>query len=154
MRNIIMPGLMAIALSGASTIAIAQTTAPAASETAPVETNKMDRGDGAKSEMKGTATSSESVTTRTVPLTITAADAEKWVGKRVYSSDGSDIGEISAYHAASDGKVQYFHTDIGGFLGIGETSVQVTPAQFDMRDEKLYLSMTKDEALKLPRVTN
>jgi len=145
MRKFIIPSLMAVALTGVSTIAMAQTTTQTE---APA--TKMDGA--AKSE--GMKKSTESAASGTVGvLVIKVADAESWVGKRVYSSTGSDIGEISAYHAGSDGVVEYFHTDIGGFLGLGETSVQVKPSQFDMRDEKLYLNMTKDEALKLPRIT-
>ena len=79
------------------------------------------------------------------------ADAENWVGKRVYAADGSDIGEVSAFKAGASGNVEYFRTDIGGFLGIGETHVQIKPEQFTMRDDKLYLNMTKKEAMTLPR---
>lgn len=85
-------------------------------------------------------------------LVITAVEADKWVGKRIYDRNGSDIGEIAQFKTGADGNVEYFHSDIGGFLGIGETSVQVKPSQFRMDGDRVLLNLTKDEAMKLPRV--
>lgn len=86
------------------------------------------------------------------PMVITSSQAKEWVGKRIHSRDENDIGEIADFRAGSDGNVEYFHSDIGGFLGLGETSVKIKPSHFEMREGKLYLNMTKDEALQLPRI--
>ena len=168
MRKLIKPSLIALALSGVSTIALAQattgteTTAPAAkspteqsdSMKTPTETNDAMRNQSttgsSATNSSATSPSSSASATSNVQM-IPVADAEKWVGKRVYSADGSDIGEVAAFKDDGSGNVDYFRTDIGGFLGIGETHVQVKPAQFSMRDDKLYLNMTKKEAMELPR---
>lgn len=212
MKKFLIPGLMAAALTGASTAAIAQsTTTTTPDQTQPSQTETMkDSTSGMSGSSTGTsgsstgtsgsssgtvtttnkpdssgmttttttttgesgsttnepaasgtqATDSEapaSGTTASAPDTgstkvLTQADGQQWVGKRVHSVDGADIGEVAAMKAGPNGNVQYFHTDIGGFLGIGVTSVQVTPDQLEMRDDKLYLSMTKEEAKKLPSV--
>jgi hypothetical protein len=137
MRKLIIPGVLALALTGASTIAMAQT---------QTDANKSEQTQSQKMKKK------ETTALGTEKLVVTAAQAEEWVGKRVYSDNDEDIGEIAAFKAGDDGNVQYFHTDIGGFLGIGETSVQVKPDQFAMRGDKLYLNISKEEAMKLPRV--
>ena len=149
MRKFLVPGLMAVALTGVSTIALAQstTTTPPAENTPPVT----EQAPAMKSEkpLDQTMQGDRNAATNKV---LTEAAAKEWLGKQIYSSDNSDIGEISGFHLSADGNVDYFKADIGGFLGIGETQVQVTPAEFEMRDQKLYLSMTKEDALKLPRV--
>ena len=135
MRKMIIPALMALALTGASTVALAQQQTQSAPQ---ADTNSQ----GIK----------QSETNMLGQKKVTAAQGEEWVGKRVYSQNGDDIGEIAAFKAGDDGNVRYFHTDIGGFLGIGETSVEVKPDQFEMRDGKVYLNMSKKEAMQLPRV--
>ena len=157
MRKLIKPSLIAIALSGVSTIALAQattgtdTTTPAAkSPTEQSESMKTPSTTGSSATDSSAASPSSSASATSTIKTIPVADAEKWVGKRVYSADGSDIGEVAAFKDDGSGNVDYFRTDLGGFLGIGETHVQVKPAQFSMRDDKLYLNMTKKEAMELP----
>lgn len=165
MSKFIISGVMAAALCGASTIALAQTTAsepkeqPATNEQVSKPDTQAQAAEStktptveAKDENKAAATAAPAESTKTA-MTMTVEEGKKWIGKRVYSRDGSDIGEIAELKASPDGLVEYFHTDIGGFLGLGETSVQVKPEQFELRDEKLYLGMTQEEAKNLPLVT-
>jgi hypothetical protein len=107
---------------------------------------------------QSTSTPAAPGTTATAPtstpsaLTVSQADGKAWVGKRVHNAEGDDMGEISGIMVGSDGNVEYFKTDIGGFLGIGETHVRVKPGQFKMRDDKLFLDMTEEQAKALPKV--
>lgn len=159
MKNHILSSVMAAAMASVSTIAIAQSTTQSGEQPATAERLKQPVGETKKPvdavQMKtNDKVGSTTAATRAQPGTLVVSEAEgkKWVGKRVYSSTGSDIGEIAEVKLGTDGNVSYFHTDIGGFLGIGETSVQVRPDQFENRDDKLYLNMTQEEAKKLPRV--
>lgn len=42
--------------------------------------------------------------------------------------------------------------DIGGFLGMGETRVRLTPAQFKLQEDRVTLSVTAEQAKTLPTV--
>jgi hypothetical protein len=42
--------------------------------------------------------------------------------------------------------------DIGGFLGLGETRVRLTPAQFKLQGDRAVLDLTAAQAKDLPKV--
>ena len=160
MRTLVKTSLIAIALSSVSTIALAQATTGTATENptlkSPAEqTEGMRSPSGAATEQTmtpNTGTSgSASASIGADNNVVLATDAEKWVGKRIHASDGSDIGELAAFKAHASGNVEYFRADIGGFLGMGETNVQITPAQLQMREDKVYIDMTAEQAKALPR---
>lgn len=73
-------------------------------------------------------------------------------GWPVYSSDGAKLGEVTVVKQGADGIVEAIHTDIGGFLGIGAKTVEISADQFSKGDNRLDLSMTADEANELPEV--
>jgi hypothetical protein len=83
---------------------------------------------------------------------LTEEQAKALIDATVLSSDDENLGEVAAIQRASDGKVTELHADIGGFLGIGETRVRVTPSQFTVVDGKVKLSMTADQAKALPKI--
>ena len=85
-------------------------------------------------------------------VTLTAKQAESWVGKPVYSSDGKNIGEVAAFARSTDDKVSEMHADIGGFLGIGETRVKLMPGQFALSGDRVTVDMTSEKVKDLPRV--
>jgi hypothetical protein len=85
-------------------------------------------------------------------ITLNAAQAKSWVNKPVYSSDDKNIGEVAAFARGSDDKVSEMHADIGGFLGLGETRVKLTPAQFKLAGDRVTIEMTAAQAKDLPRV--
>ena len=53
-------------------------------------------------------------------LSLTSQEAQAWIGKPVYSSDGTKLGEVATFQRASDNKVTGMFADIGGYLGLGE----------------------------------
>ncbi|KUO56010.1 MAG: hypothetical protein APF80_12270 [Alphaproteobacteria bacterium BRH_c36] len=87
-------------------------------------------------------------------IKLTADEAKGWVGKPVYSSDDKNLGEVAAFARSSDNTVTEMHIDIGGFLGIGETRVKLTPAQFKLQKDRVVLDVNADAAKNLPKVKN
>jgi hypothetical protein len=83
---------------------------------------------------------------------LTADQALTWIGKPVYSSDNTKIGEVAAFARGTDNTVNELHADIGGFLGMGETRIRVMPAQFKLQDDRVVLNQTAAQAKLLPTV--
>jgi hypothetical protein len=46
------------------------------------------------------------------------------------------------------------HADVGGLLGLGEIRVSLKPAQFNIKDDRVVLTMTEEQARALPKVQN
>ena len=67
-------------------------------------------------------------------------EAEGWVGKPVYSSDGQKLGEVAAIQRAADNNVTGMYADIGGFMGMGEHRIKLRPRQINLKRTALFLS--------------
>jgi hypothetical protein len=87
-------------------------------------------------------------------VTLTEEQAKSWIDKPVFSIDGKELGEVAGFQRAADNTVLEMHADIGGLLGIGETRVSVTPAQFKLQNDRVVLSLTEEQAKALPKVKN
>ena len=85
-------------------------------------------------------------------ITLTEEQAKSWIDKRVFSSDGKELGEVAAFKRAADNTVLEMHADIGGLLGMGETRVSVTPVQFKLQNDRVVLTLTEQQAKALPKV--
>jgi hypothetical protein len=88
----------------------------------------------------------------TTALMLTADEAKAWIGKAVYSSDNTKIGEVAAFARGTDNTVNEMHADIGGFMGMGETRIKLMPAQFKLQDDRVMLNQTAAQAKLLPTV--
>jgi hypothetical protein len=122
--------LSAAALLAGTSVALAQTTTPpAAAPDKPAATAPV-----------------------AAKLTLTEDQAESWIDKPVYSNDGKELGEIVAFRRGTDNTVQEMHADIGGFLGMGETRVKLTPEQFKLQGDRAVINMTQEQAKNLPKV--
>ena len=86
-------------------------------------------------------------------MKLTDEQARAWLNKPVYSSDGKSLGHVAAFVRDGSGKITELHADIGGFLGLGQTRVQLTPAQFSLGADRVNISMTADQAKALPKLT-
>lgn len=126
--------LLAAAAALFATAAIAQTPAPVTTPTTP--TTPM-------------ATPAPATVT---DLILNDTQAKSWIDKVVYSSDGQNLGEVAAFARDASGKVQEIHLDIGGFLGMGETRVRVTPAQVRFDTDRVVLNMSAEAAKSLPQI--
>lgn len=98
------------------------------------------------------APSSTTVEKNVAGLMMTEEQARVWIDRPVYSSDGNNIGTVTAITRGTDNTVTEMHADIGGFLGIGKTRVRLAPAQFTLRDDRVVLSVTAEQAKTLPTV--
>lgn len=85
-------------------------------------------------------------------LSLTEQEAKAWVDKAVYSSEGTKLGEVAAIARDPSGKVTELHADIGGFLGMGETRIRLTPAQFKLGKDRVDLTVTADQAKTMPKI--
>lgn len=132
MRYTIVHSLAAVGLLLGAGLATAQTTTPTTPQSPPPAAIKPD----------------------TSKITLTDEQAKSWIDKPVFSSDGKELGEVAAFKRAADNTVLEMHADIGGMLGIGETRISVTPAQFKLQNDRVVLSLTEKQAKDLPKVKN
>jgi hypothetical protein len=91
-------------------------------------------------------------TALTSETSISAQEAEAWVGKPVYSSDGNKLGEVAAIRRGLDSKIVELRADIGGFLGLGQHEVSVLAARFYLQNDRVVLDITAAQAKELPKV--
>ena len=85
-------------------------------------------------------------------VTLTEDQAKEWVDKAVYSSDGKELGEVAEFKRTSDNKVTELHADIGGFLGMGESRIKLTPSEFKLQGDRVVLNITEEQAKALPKL--
>ena len=86
---------------------------------------------------------------------VTASDLK---GVDIYDAEGKDVGEIADIKLGADNALQSVITDVGGFLGMGQHRVALTPAQIQVyknadNDMRAYVTLTKDEMKALPAFT-
>lgn len=146
--------LATAALLASSSFALAQTTSPAPAPKPSSPTTAPTTPPAAKpdSSTSTTAPSTSSTTGQARDVVLSTEQANSWVGKPVYSSDGKNLGEVAAFAREANGRVTEMHADIGGFLGIGETRVRIMPAQFSIGSDRIVLNMTSEQAKSLPHI--
>lgn len=80
--------------------------------------------------------------------------ASDFIGKRVYSKAGDDIGEVNDLFVTDKGNVQAVVLGVGGFLGIGEKDVAVSMSAIEMVKDgnavRLVVDATKDQLQTAP----
>jgi len=89
---------------------------------------------------------------KTGALSLTSQEAEAWIAKPVYSSDGTKLGEVAAFQRSADNEVTEMRADIGGFMGMGEHRISLTPAQISMQVDRVVLDLTSAQAKELPKI--
>ena len=73
------------------------------------------------------------------------AASDEWIGRSVYSSDGKELGKISAVQTGD------VYADLGGFLGIGPTRTLIKSDQIqEAKDDRIVLNLTEADAKNLP----
>jgi sporulation protein YlmC with PRC-barrel domain len=58
--------------------------------------------------------------------------ADKLEGARVYGPKDEDVGEVNRIILDNNGQVQLIVLDVGGFLGVGERQIAVTPDELNI----------------------
>ena len=61
------------------------------------------------------------------PVSTDQLSADNLIGRTVYGANDENIGEVSDVLLSSDNKVEGFVLDVGGFLGMGEKPVAISP---------------------------
>jgi sporulation protein YlmC with PRC-barrel domain len=67
------------------------------------------------------------------PVSTDQLSADNLIGRTVYSANDENIGEVGDVLLTSDNKVEGFILDVGGFLGMGEKEVAISPENLDIR---------------------
>jgi sporulation protein YlmC with PRC-barrel domain len=84
----------------------------------------------------------------------TVISANDFIGKRVYSRAGDDIGEVNDLIMTGNGGIQAVVLGVGGFLGMGEKDVAVSMASIDMTKDgnavRLVVDGTKEQFTAAP----
>lgn len=110
-------------------------------------------GDAASgADEKSSTTMADTAQSQGADISLTEQEAQTWIDKPVFSSDGEQVGEVVALQRDPDNKVTGLHADIGGFLGLGETRVNLMPAQFKLQGDRVELNLTAEQAKSLPKV--
>ena len=81
--------------------------------------------------------------------------SSKFIGIDVVGADDKKIGDVSDVLFDQQGKIEAYVIGVGGFLGIGAKDVALAPSAFqpvkdNNNNERLKLSMTKDQLEKAP----
>ena len=63
---------------------------------------------------------------------LTELTADKLEGARVYGPNDEDVGEVNRLILDNSGQVQRIVLDVGGFLGMGERQIAVTPDELNI----------------------
>lgn len=143
-----------------TTMPPADGTAPDATATAPAEPAPAEQMAESPAPADPAAPAPEASTdaTKTAAIdksTLTelaAADvrAEEMIGTTVYGADDANVGEIGDVLLTSDGKIDAYVIDVGGFLGVGEKEVAVGSDNLAFMVDKdgnkyLYTNFTKEQ---------
>jgi hypothetical protein len=83
---------------------------------------------------------------------LTAKEAEAWIGKPLYSNDGTRLGEVALVERDAANRITEIRADISGYLGLGQHRVRLAPAQFILQSDRVVLHLTAEQAKELPRV--
>jgi sporulation protein YlmC with PRC-barrel domain len=128
--------------------------------------DKMKCPDGMKVGAGDAATAAPGSATSTTPMNnsmivptesfsgATVISANDFIGKRVFSRAGDDIGEVNDLIMTGNGGIQAVVLGVGGFLGIGEKDVAVSMAAIDLAKEgnavRLVVDGTKEQFTAAP----
>ena len=85
----------------------------------------------------------------------TIMSANDFIGKRVYTKNNEDIGEVNDIIMTDNGNVRAVILGVGGFLGMGEKDVAVSMNSINVSQDgnstKLIVDATKDQLTAAPK---
>ena len=83
---------------------------------------------------------------------LTAKEAEAWIGKPLYSNDGTKLGKVALVERDAANRLTEIRADVSGYLGLGQHRIKLAPAQFIQQNDRIVLHLTAEQATELPRV--
>jgi hypothetical protein len=120
--------------------------------------NKFALAAGAALALAG-ATALNAAVTAASYYTMQSSDlrASKIIGTTVYNAKNENIGEVNEILLNSSNSIQAFVLGVGGFLGVGERNVAVTPTSLSITKDadgnlKLIVNADKDGLQKAPEI--
>lgn len=137
-------------LNEAGDVAANNPATPATGDTdaADATAERVDQGGSAvgMAENQTTGIDRESMT----PVSSEQLSADNLMGQTVYGASDEDLGDISDVLLTSDNQVEAFIIDVGGFLGMGEKPVAISPENLDIRsnadgDLTVFTSLTQSD---------
>jgi Golgi apparatus protein 1 len=66
-------------------------------------------------------------------------------GLAIYSADGVKLGEITGVRVGLNGKVQMIRAEMGSQLGLGTSTVMITPDELEWKGDRLQLLMNTEQ---------
>lgn len=91
-------------------------------------------------------------------IEMSSLSPDKLKGARLYSANDEHIGEVDQVLSDADNNINRIVVDVGGFLGLGEHRIAVSPNELTAKvgpgdDVQVYISDTKEELEKRPAYT-
>jgi Golgi apparatus protein 1 len=66
-------------------------------------------------------------------------------GLAIYSADGVKLGEVTGVRVGLNGKVQMIRAEMGSQLGLGTSTVMITPDELEWKGDRLQLLMNTEQ---------
>jgi hypothetical protein len=85
-----------------------------------------------------------------LPL-LTSPEAQAWIGKPIYSSDGQKLGEVVYIQRDDDNKITWINANVGSFLGVDKHQIKLMPAQIDLQTDRVVLDLTAAQVKVHPK---
>lgn len=151
LRTTLLTTTCALLISGS---AFAQTASPAPTEAAPAAAELP----VSSQNMFGSPPAAESEKIGFVEAKDGQLLVSSFIGQTVYESDASDaasVGNLNDLIVSPDGEVQAAVIGVGGFLGVGQKDVAVSPDQLQLATRSdgkkwLIVKATKDQLTEAP----
>jgi hypothetical protein len=81
----------------------------------------------------------------------TQASQGSLAGLAIYSTDGTKLGEITGVSMGLNGKVQLIRAEMGSQLGLGTSTVMITPDELEWKGDRLQLQMSTEQVRNVLR---
>ncbi|MCY0095267.1 PRC-barrel domain-containing protein [Hoeflea ulvae] len=105
--------------------------APADNTAADTTAERVENGESAVAEAEEKTMTIDRMSMTAV--TVGDISADDLIGRTVYGANDENIGEIGDVLLSADNQIDGFVLDVGGFLGMGEKEVAVSPENLDIR---------------------
>ncbi|HWJ18290.1 MAG TPA: PRC-barrel domain-containing protein [Geobacterales bacterium] len=79
-------------------------------------------------------------------------DAKGWVGKRVYSNDGKELGKVTRLDSSAENKATQLYTDIGSTTCPAKHQVILPATRFSLENDRIVIDMTAAQTSKMPKM--
>lgn len=66
-------------------------------------------------------------------------------GLAIYSADGMKLGEVTGVRMGLNGQVQMIRAEMGSQLGLGTSTVMITPDELEWKGDRLQLLMSTEQ---------